>query len=85
MKPRLIWMLALMAGSACSAGDAVRSNNKARIDWQGQSFRDVTYKQVGERKLLMDIYLPDDHKSDKAPVIYYVHGGGWAAGNKEKF
>lgn len=85
LRQSLVLMLALMAGSACSAGDAVRSNSKAETDWNGKSFRDVTYKQVGERKLLMDIYMPDDHKFDKAPVIYYVHGGGWAAGNKEKF
>ncbi|TWU44235.1 Carboxylesterase NlhH [Novipirellula aureliae] len=53
--------------------------------WDGQSFRDVPYKQVGQRKLLMDIYMPETQVSEKAPVIYYVHGGGWAAGNKEKF
>ena len=65
--------------------DTKNAPRKAATDWDGQSFRDVPYKKVGERELLMDIYLPPGHTSDKAPVIYYVHGGGWSAGSKEKF
>ena len=53
--------------------------------WDGQTVRDVPYKQVADRPLLMDLYLPEERRSDKSPVIYYVHGGGWAAGNKKKF
>jgi len=55
------------------------------MDWKGQQFQNVTYKEVAKRKLLMDIYLPFARKSEKAPLIFFVHGGGWAAGNKEKF
>lgn len=88
-------IVALMAGSVSSLMAADASDNRAAeaarlaigadIAWEGQKFLDVPYKRVDQRVLLMDIYLPDIHMSGKAPAIYYVHGGGWAAGNKEKF
>ncbi|TWU46922.1 alpha/beta hydrolase [Rubripirellula reticaptiva] len=85
MKPAMILMLAVMAGIGCCANEAFAQKGKTEIDWNGKSFRDVAYKQVGTRRLLMDIYLPNASKFDEAPVIYYVHGGGWAAGSKAGF
>ncbi|MDB4384528.1 right-handed parallel beta-helix repeat-containing protein [Opitutaceae bacterium] len=55
------------------------------IDWSGESLRDIVYKQVGATQLHMDVYLPPEKKFDSAPVVYFVHGGGWAAGSKDKF
>lgn len=54
-------------------------------NWTGESLRDIVYKQVGRTPLHMDVYLPPVKKFDAAPVIYFVHGGGWAAGSKDKF
>ncbi|WP_442511820.1 alpha/beta fold hydrolase [Novipirellula sp. SH528] len=85
MKESLFLMLALLVSGACFADDAVLAKRKAEIDWTGKSFRDVNYKQVGKRKLRMDIYLPTAHQSEASPVIYYVHGGGWAAGTKANY
>ncbi|SMP55641.1 Acetyl esterase/lipase [Neorhodopirellula lusitana] len=85
MKQLFIWMLTLIIGGSCFAEDAVRQKSKTENEWSGKSFRDVTYKQVGKRKLGMDIYLPTDRKFAPSPVIYYVHGGGWAAGSKRNF
>ena len=78
-------MLALIFAGSCFAEDAVRPKRKAEAQWDGESFRDVTYKQVGKRKLAMDIYMPLKETSENSPVIYYVHGGGWAAGSKAGF
>jgi acetyl esterase/lipase len=45
--------------------------------------RDLEYGRIGQRKLLLDLYLPEN--SDKPmPLIVWVHGGGWAAGSKEQ-
>ncbi|MFC5050592.1 alpha/beta hydrolase fold domain-containing protein [Rubritalea spongiae] len=55
-----------------------------KVAWEGESFLDVTYKQVGKRQIKLDIYKPKDSTSTKAPLLYYVHGGGWAAGDKAK-
>lgn len=44
---------------------------------------DVMYGQAEGEKLLCDLYLP---KSDGAmrPAIVFIHGGGWAEGNKRQ-
>lgn len=43
----------------------------------------IEYANVNGKSLLADLYLPE--KSDKlAPVVLYVHGGGWVAGDKHE-
>jgi acetyl esterase/lipase len=44
--------------------------------------RDQEYARVGERMLLLDLYLPEQ-ATGPLPVIMGIHGGGWAAGSKE--
>src|SRR6187200_77765 len=45
--------------------------------------RDLEYGRVGERPLVLDLYLPE--KGERPlPLIVWVHGGGWAAGSKEQ-
>ncbi|MGB7326132.1 MAG: alpha/beta hydrolase [Rubripirellula sp.] len=85
MKLAMILVLATLTGITCGADKAIAQKGKTEVEWNGKSFRDVIYKQVGSRRLLMDIYQPKTSKFDKAPVIYYVHGGGWAAGSKAGF
>jgi acetyl esterase/lipase len=43
---------------------------------------DLTYATVsGFRPLTLDLYLPARQASGGAPVIVYVHGGGWTTGH----
>jgi acetyl esterase/lipase len=42
---------------------------------------DIEYRRVGERRLLLDVYLPDE-AGDKRPTIVWIHGGGWRKGTK---
>jgi acetyl esterase/lipase len=45
--------------------------------------RDVVFStQLGFRPLSLDLYLPD---ADGAPVVLFVHGGGWRAGSRAMF
>jgi acetyl esterase/lipase len=45
--------------------------------------RDVVFSsQPGYRPLTLDLYLPD---TDGAPVVLFVHGGGWRAGGRSVF
>jgi acetyl esterase/lipase len=45
--------------------------------------RDVVYSEVlGFRPLTLDIHVPE---STPAPVILYLHGGGWRTGSKASF
>jgi acetyl esterase/lipase len=39
------------------------------------------YGSVGERELLLDIYLPVDRAV--APLVIWVHGGAWRRGSKD--
>jgi len=66
MKQLMILMLVLMAGVSCPTDTSASSKNKAGIVWDGQSCRNITYKKVQGRKLLMDIYLPAVNKAEKA-------------------
>lgn len=43
---------------------------------------DLEYARAGDKKLLLDLYLPEK-PAGKLPVIVAIHGGGWAAGNKQ--
>jgi acetyl esterase/lipase len=42
---------------------------------------DVVYGTVGDRDLLVDIYMPDGVESP--PLVVWVHGGAWRAGGKQ--
>jgi acetyl esterase/lipase len=43
---------------------------------------DLTYSTLsGFRPLTLDLYLPASPPSGGAPVIIYVHGGGWTSGH----
>ena len=42
--------------------------------------QDLTYAQVGDRFLKLDLY--GSNTSNKKPLIVWVHGGAWRAGNK---
>lgn len=43
--------------------------------------KDVPYGDLSHQKL--DIFLPEIPYGQKAPVIVFAHGGGWARGSKE--
>ena len=52
------------------------------LETTGKRKIDVIYKQVGRRKLMVDIYYPTAKITEKPPLIIYTHGGGWAAGSR---
>ena len=43
---------------------------------------DVVFKRIGEHSLKLDIYLPEQGATH-SPLVVWIHGGGWRAGNKE--
>jgi acetyl esterase/lipase len=43
--------------------------------------KNIVYAEVGNRKLLLDIYMPSSAKSPF--LIVWVHGGAWHSGTKE--
>ena len=49
----------------------------------GQTQKDVTYCTVVGVALKMDVYPPRNAGGKPAPVVVYVHGGGWRSGDKD--
>lgn len=45
---------------------------------------DITYKTVDGLELKLDLYQPLSGTPDKFPVMVYIHGGGWAMGDKSE-
>jgi acetyl esterase/lipase len=44
--------------------------------------KDLVYARVGQRELLLDLYLPQD-APEPLPVVVWIHGGAWRVGSKE--
>lgn len=42
----------------------------------------VSYSKTGDLMQSMDIYPPEQKGSGPAPVVVYLHGGGWVMGDK---
>ncbi len=47
------------------------------------SLKNVLYRQVGDRDLTVDIYMPKDTAGKRFMPILIVHGGGWRSGSKD--
>jgi len=47
--------------------------------------RDIVYATYGDRKIMLDMYLPKNPPKGRIPCIMTVHGGGWRNGDKNKF
>ena len=48
-----------------------------------KAVRDLAYAHVGEKALLLDLYVPEEGAEEALPVVVWVHGGGWRGGSKE--
>ena len=45
--------------------------------------KDIPYVEGGGRRQRLDLHLPRRPAARPAPVLVYVHGGGWTVGNKK--
>lgn len=48
-----------------------------------REIRDVTYATVAGKAMGLDLYLPSGVRNP--PLVVWVHGGGWAAGDKSNY
>jgi acetyl esterase/lipase len=43
---------------------------------------DVRYVENGHERQVLDIYTPSEAAEGNLPVMFWIHGGGWQAGDK---
>ncbi len=48
----------------------------------GKTHRDIVFAEVDGHRLKLDLYLPSG--LEEAPLVVWIHGGGWRAGSKNK-
>lgn len=56
-------------------------NSPNRPVMQYNSFQDLSYVENGHERQKLDLYVPKS--GGDYPLIIWIHGGGWAAGDKE--
>jgi pectinesterase len=44
--------------------------------------RGIIYCEIGNRKLLLDVFYPSAKTKEKRTAILIIHGGGWRSGNR---
>ena len=67
-----ICVVAVVGQTAAQADEPVASNVK----------RDLVFAEVDGQKLKLDLYLPETRTP--APLVVWIHGGGWRAGSRKK-
>ncbi|MGN0768205.1 MAG: alpha/beta hydrolase [Christensenellales bacterium] len=46
--------------------------------------KNVVYKEIDGKKLVMDIYVPKNAEETNAPAVMIIPGGGWMVNNRER-
>ena len=86
MRQRHGWLIhtlaiAALCGATAQPGTALGQRMMEVADATIQ--RDLVYKRVNGAVLTLDLYCPEK-VSGPAPVIVWVHGGGWRRGGKKQ-
>jgi acetyl esterase/lipase len=71
--------LVLASGNASASGQAKPVPVIPRV------IKDLEYGRVADVALKLDLYLPGEQTPELRPGIVFVHGGGWAGGDKKEF
>ena len=50
------------------------------VGWAQPVVRDLRYAEAAHERQVLDVYAPAGAKG--APVVFWVHGGGWQGGDK---
>jgi len=73
MKNICIAVLLLVCLKVSAAEDASRQ------------LKNIVYKNVGDKALKLDLYLPETVAGKRLPLVIWLHGGAWMRGAKDDF
>jgi len=60
------------------------TNLEPEIPAEIEEIKDIEYKNVGGKSLQLDIYKPRN-LAEPAPLLVFVHGGGWKGGKRSDY
>jgi acetyl esterase/lipase len=60
------------------------ANLEPEIPTDIEEFKDIEYKNVNGKSLQLDIYKPKN-LTESAPLLVFVHGGGWKGGKRSDY
>lgn len=63
--------------------DAALHDKKFSMPKDVKEWKDLPYKNDGEKAHRMDVFRPKNREGETLPVIINVHGGGLLLGSKE--
>lgn len=78
---RLAGGIAVLVALAAGCGASTTHQPATRTAPITRTLVDLPYVRDGHERHVLDLYLPDS--STPAPVVIWVHGGGWDAGDKK--
>ena len=61
---------------------AQRPGAEVRVPDSVQAQRDTPYAGTDHPRQQLDLYLPKEPHADKLPLIVFIHGGAWLAGDR---
>lgn len=83
MKNLIIFLLTLICWQAAT-GQKIRVNSSNEKKWVHQFDRkEILYKKVAGEDLFITLLSPTVKRFNKAPVMIFIHGGGWRNGSRE--
>ncbi|WP_395749620.1 alpha/beta hydrolase fold domain-containing protein [Prosthecobacter sp.] len=83
MKPLLIFCALLLATQIVTAAGKAREA-APRLPTDLKIVDNIVFKQIGEKQLELMLFQPLVKKYEKAPLVVYIHGGGWGGGDRYK-
>lgn len=81
-RTHITWLLAAMSFAGLAIPEAANAQ-RPRLPDSIEARLDQPYADTNNPRQMLDLLLPKERASDKPlPVIAYIHGGAWRAGNK---
>ncbi|MEN6405102.1 MAG: alpha/beta hydrolase [Thermoguttaceae bacterium] len=75
-------ILLTWAGWLWSAETPKKKNAPPKVPDGVQTLKDLAYVPGGHKQQRLDLYLPERRGGGPLPIVVYVHGGAWKAGDK---
>lgn len=80
----LLLVVSLCAATDAITGEAEGSSAFPRIPADLDFEDGIIFKEVNGESLDLMLFRPAEKKYAKSPLVIYIHGGGWAGGDKYK-